>query len=987
MKKILFVSFLLLSKILFAQEYPVLNYTIKEGLVQMQVTCVFKDSRGIVWIGTKGGLSRYNGEKFVNYTFKNGLQANYISAISEDSKGNIWLVSGRKGLCRFDGSKFHYIKNSTSILQEFLCIDNQDNIFVKDDKTLLRLSGDTLLPFKFPNAPAPVSQNCYVNFDYISKQYFITDSTTNNWIYKDKIYTDLKIKGQVLNVNGRIFIQNYQPSQLIDYFIIQKNQAIKFLTVETEQKRVIVSKTIDVDFFFLFDGQTYILEKNTSNFRMLFSSPFYGMKNIASTKSFYWIGSEKGLKAVANNGFRYFTEKQVPYAWSVVEDKKGRIIFGNYQSDLQLFDGKQIKTLTGYKNIVKNKVHPLFNEWYFDAIRDKFGNVWLPNVEGVFKYDAEKFEHYRTSLAISLAEDKKRNKILAACENSYYEISSIKPYTVTKFVGEEELYKGTVMSILVDNKADYWLAGRDIIRINPDTRKKTIYNQANKKLPSRAVICIFQDNHGAIWASGVQTGLLLYNTKKDIFEPIFQDFINGNVATIEQFDENHLLIADQLSLYLLHLTDFHQKHKTNLKSFNFRNGFIGLEPGQLGGYRDSKGYFWMTSGTVLSRINPAEIDYSNTPPTTYITAINGKPLKFPKLQTHETIELEENQVSISLEALGENLPFKPQYSYKVNDGTWSKWSEQNIVSLNNLARGIYHFEVKSRTASFDETQPNISSIQFKINIPIWRNPDFYQYVAVIVLLLASIIAGLSLYSWREKKRMQTKQRELEEQSRKISFLQIQTLQAQMNPHFTFNVLGTIQKLILTQDTQKAHENLLNLAALLRNYLDITIADNTKSKSLFANEITLSQEIELLKMYLDFEQLQYKNRFNYEINIEKDISTEDYRIPPLIIQPFVENAVKHGVLNIEDDRIGNIWIKFEQLDEDEICCTIEDDGIGIKKSEELQQKSLQKFKSRGTQLVKDRIEILNQLEYAISLETLERPLGGTIIKILIAYKFD
>lgn len=229
--------------------------------MQMQVTCVFKDSRGIVWIGTKGGLSRYNGEKFVNYTFKNGLQANYISAISEDSKGNIWLVSRRKGLCRFDGSKFHYIKNSTSILQEFMCIDDQDNIFVKDEKTLLKLSGDTLLPFKFPNAPTPISQNCIVNFDPISKQYFITDSTGNNWIFKNKTYTNLKTKGQVLNVNGRIFIVNYQSSQLIDYFIIQNNQAIKFLTVETEQKKVIVSKTIDVDFFFLFDGQTYILGK------------------------------------------------------------------------------------------------------------------------------------------------------------------------------------------------------------------------------------------------------------------------------------------------------------------------------------------------------------------------------------------------------------------------------------------------------------------------------------------------------------------------------------------------------------------------------------------------------------------------------------------------------------------------------------------------------------------------------------------------------
>lgn len=94
-------------------------------------------------------VSRCNGEKIVNYTFKNDLQANYISAISEDSKGNIWFVSGRKSLCRFDGRKFHYIKNSTRILQEFIGIgiDDQDNILVKDDKTLLKLSGDTLLPF------------------------------------------------------------------------------------------------------------------------------------------------------------------------------------------------------------------------------------------------------------------------------------------------------------------------------------------------------------------------------------------------------------------------------------------------------------------------------------------------------------------------------------------------------------------------------------------------------------------------------------------------------------------------------------------------------------------------------------------------------------------------------------------------------------------------------------------------------------------------
>ena len=954
----------------------------------MQVTCVFKDSRGIIWTGTKGGLSKYNGVNFTNYTNKNGLKSNYISAISEDSKGNIWLITGSKGLCRFDGSTFHYIKNETRILSGFICIDDKDNILVKDEQSLFKLNGDSLHTFTFPKFSSKLWQHNSILFEPIQKRFILTDSSMNNWLYKNGISINLNTKGRTFSLDGQVFIKTILE-QIENYYILQGDKAVPFLSVDNVKNKVSVLQNIDVDLFFILNGKTYILEKKSSNYRLLFNSTFNDYQAIASSHSFYWIGSEKGLNAVANNGFRYFTEQQVPYAWGVTEDKKGRMVFVNYRSDLQSFDGKQIKTIKGYKEAINGK-KPLTisNEWYYDALKDKFGNVWLPHLEGVLKYDTEKFEKFKTSLALSLTEDKGRNKILAACEGAYYEISSIKPHTVTKFTGDEDVFKGIVMHILVDKKGDYWLAGNGgILKINPDTKQKTIYSKANKKLPSRAVFCVTQDNREAIWASGYQTGLLLYNAKKDIFEPIFQDFINGDVATIEQFDENHLLIADQLSLYLLDLKAFHDEQKVKIKAFNFHNGYIGLDNGQLGGYRDSKGYFWMTSGTVLSRINPAEIDYSNAPPKTSITTINGRALKFSDLQSKEVIELEENQVSITLEALGENLPFKPQFSYKINDGKWSKWSTESIVSINNLAAGTYHFEVKSKTSSFDATQPIPSSITLKINIPFWKNPNFYKYVAAFVLMMVGIITALFFNALKEKKVTQAKQRELEEQSRKISFLQIQTLQAQMNPHFTFNVLGTMQKLILAKDTQKAHENLLNLASLLRNYLDITITDNSKSKSLFSNEIALSQEIELLKMYLDFEQLQYKNRFNYEIIVDKSISIEDLRIPPLIIQPFVENAVKHGVLNIEGDRIGHIWVRFESISEDELCCIIEDDGIGIEKVEALQKKSLQKFKSRGTQLVKDRIAILNELEYAIEIETSERPSGGTIIKIFIGYKFD
>jgi len=215
----------------------------------------------------------------------------------------------------------------------------------------------------------------------------------------------------------------------------------------------------------------------------------------------------------------------------------------------------------------------------------------------------------------------------------------------------------------------------------------------------------------------------------------------------------------------------------------------------------------------------------------------------------------------------------------------------------------------------------------------WRN----------LLLLLGLLAALGLLTYLLIRYNAKKAEEKAKLSSKISDLQLSSLQAQMNPHFIFNALGAIQYFIQTHDAEKADEYLSNFALLMRGILE-----SSKSKY-----ITVKKEIETLKLYTGLEAIRFENIFDYEIEIDKDVD-KDLNIPPMIIQPYVENAINHGLFNLKNRR-GKLLIKLEMQDEDTLRITIEDNGVGRKKATELRTK---RHKSRGMQLIEDRIDTIN-----------------------------
>jgi tetratricopeptide (TPR) repeat protein len=215
----------------------------------------------------------------------------------------------------------------------------------------------------------------------------------------------------------------------------------------------------------------------------------------------------------------------------------------------------------------------------------------------------------------------------------------------------------------------------------------------------------------------------------------------------------------------------------------------------------------------------------------------------------------------------------------------------------------------------------------------------------LIAALSGIILykNLSLKRKNEKLESRGKQAELQQH---ITDLEMQALRAQMNPHFIFNCLSSINRFILKNETEAASNYLTKFSRLIRTVL-------TNSKKAF---ISLEDELEMLRLYLDMEKLRFKDSFDYSITFVNSIDDGNVFVPPLLLQPFAENAIWHGLMHKEGP--GKLEIEL-RIDEKVLTCAISDNGIGRKKAAALKSKSAEKQKSLGLQITKERLALLNE----------------------------
>lgn len=281
-------------------------------------------------------------------------------------------------------------------------------------------------------------------------------------------------------------------------------------------------------------------------------------------------------------------------------------------------------------------------------------------------------------------------------------------------------------------------------------------------------------------------------------------------------------------------------------------------------------------------------------------------------------------------------------SGKIKDSLFTKDKENELLKLQTQ----FETERKEKENQLLKAQNAAATAQL-------REREIFLIAAIAGIVMLSVLLYL-LYRNRQTKiknieTLRQLNKQLEEQKEEISrinaLLELKALRAQMNPHFIFNCMSSIQECMLTGRLDEANTYLSKLSRLLRMVLVHSDDEN----------ITLSKELEMLSLYLELESLRFKGSFTYNIETDEEILPEDILVPALILQPFAENAIWHGLLNKPVDRKLNICIEVRN---DMLYCVVEDNGIGREKSMHLKSKH-SKHDSRGMKLIEKRLAILRQ----------------------------
>ena len=341
--------------------------------------------------------------------------------------------------------------------------------------------------------------------------------------------------------------------------------------------------------------------------------------------------------------------------------------------------------------------------------------------------------------------------------------------------------------------------------------------------------------------------------------------------------------------------------------------------------------------------------------------VNDQPISWTELS-----EFGHRQSKFVFELRSPSLRFKEDvhYRYRLSgiDSSWQTNSySENKIEYKSLPPGEYLFEAK---ATFRNHESETIQYNFYISAPIWERWWFITLSIVIGLL---IIVLLYRYQLNRQKKATELQKEL-------IASKLTAIQSQMNPHFIFNSLNSIQDLVLQKDDKNAYGYITKFATLVRKVLHQSGQDF----------IDIDEELKVLRVYLDLEQLRFKNDLEFELKAEK---VEDVEIPPMIIQPFVENALKHGLLHKKGHKKLNVQFRYEEKN---LICIIEDNGIGRKKSAEIKERQKMQHDSFTIKSIQSRFEILEKLypgELGLVIDDLYEggEASGTRVKIKIPFR--
>lgn len=839
------------------------------------------------------------------HSWGTGSIASWAHGVLKREDGTIWLTTA-DGVIRFDGKQFLSIAEPNKKYTFFRKIFELDGVIYL---------GDIDKPLHFVNTSDSIPKISRVNWpENISNELFIWS------VYEHH-------DGRVFLVDNKGLIYNYNGDAKIDVFF-ELPQSVLNSPELKHTARYIRSDPFDKDKVWVCSLHgMFHLNMNEKSYQFYGPEEGVGLHEYNGTEGFTFydhiqMGENIWISTYANGLVRFNTKTKKYKAFRYEPPYDDIEIGTNFMRSHVAYDDQNI--------IVGGRILKIFN-----TVNNQFYDFF----RGHDNFDPT------VGLAVDIHRSDDEFYILALGsmdtflpENNLFQSGKLNS---DQLVAEESFISQIART--KDNKL--------IITTNKNNKFYWDYFDAVlRPVENNEVFELRSESHPEMKQFGFKDDtIFVYDSKGKTSSTIFIKGITG-INGVTKDLQNQLWIKSNEGLVKYNLKD---------ESYSLYNQVDGLwnyvwsDPGIISTFDD--GSIFASSGMTFAYFNPAEIPPKNNEriqPYIYKLDVFNETVSLSyelNEQIDHTLSPGDNYFTIHYSSLIENPGQELEYQYQLEgfDEDWISAGNNNTSTYSKVPPGNYNFLLRAKYPGGTwRNSNNELSLDLK--------PTFTQSL-IFKLLIALLVLSLLYAVYRYRTYHLLKEQQIKSDFKnQLSEVKLEALRSQMNPHFLFNSLNSIDNYILSNRPQEASEYLSKFSKLIRNILDFS-----KHK-----QISLVEELSTSKLYIEMEQLRFSDKFEYQINVDKAIKQEKVMIPPLILQPYIENAIWHGLLHKEDK--GHLSITIAEQG-GKLKIVIDDDGIGRKKAMSIKSKSATKHKSHGMKITEARIRILNELH----------ELGGTV----------
>jgi ligand-binding sensor domain-containing protein len=905
---------------------------------------VLEDADKYIWLAADKGLYRYNGKSYQKFTNPN-QKVNSLFQLKLDKTGKLWCnnIYGQLFYVENDSLKLFYDANKLvkGQLSPFEIIDNAIKLFTvdgiytinfKDKKVAKIFRGMTL------------SESSYNDMLYIIK----VETSKKSLKAKQKWYQIKNNKLKLITeLNPQYRMQSpkvyaFKDAVLLNFKEQGENQLYLYNVQSEKVQKLSVPKKIEdltiyniialkKDYWFLTTSGVYIY--NLKTHQLIFKEQLFSKESITSFivdfNNNYWF-------TTLDNGV--FVSSNLKIRQVDLQNSKDKITAVCALSKNQFLLGTNTGKLLFYneKELFKTMQLPVLSI---------IGNLFFDVSQNCVIVSVNSSESYSLNLKTFILNDEKNKYSVAKtfskldANNLFYgnykeAIIYNHPYTSDS---TNSIRKNRVKASQVANNKLYISFLDGFYQFDSKTSKLIEIKLKNKSLLVNSMAKVKDE----IWLATQQNDLYCLSNSKLIAK---QDILPKQLQINRlKSDGEFLWISTDKYFY---------KYKPNTKQKKRINVQDGL-PFMVDNFIVLKDYLVLifpNTYYIIPKDNSLFKRFKTSKVWIKSVKINHKDTI---VKSNYNLPYNYNNIRFDFNSNGFQSNNNISYKYRINpiDTSWHNVpTNTHFVEFNSLSNGGYTFELQGQNTNSNDikfTKP----ISIKIQKPYWETYWFYGLV-----ILTSFGLIWLYFRWRLQKKEAQRIAEIDKilTDKKITNLRLENLRSQMNPHFIFNALNSIQDYIISNKKELASSYLVKFSRLIRMYLDYSQQ----------NEITLEEELDALKLYLELEKVRFEDELKYEILIDKQLKTKQIKVPSLFIQPYIENALKHGLLHKLSDR--KLKVRAKIIEQHKLQIIIEDNGIGRIQSEKLKHLN-QQHKPFATKANEERVHLYkNKLKHDITI---------------------